>query len=48
MTKEKLEKTNFPYEEVKHMIIHDFKKKDFEDFVIKLKAVLEKILREIE
>lgn len=48
LIKEKLEKVNFSYGEVKHMMIQDFEKKDFEDFTIKLKLILQKLIDELD
>jgi len=47
LAEEKLAKVNFSYEEVRHMIIRDFKRKSFENFVIELRLLLQQILKEI-
>lgn len=46
--KEKLDDTPFSHEEIRHLVIKDFKKEDFEDFVKKLRTFLQKVILSIK
>ncbi|MCX6750645.1 MAG: nucleotidyl transferase AbiEii/AbiGii toxin family protein, partial [Candidatus Pacearchaeota archaeon] len=46
-TKEKIDKISFHYDEVRHLVIKDFKREEFEGFIKNLFPLLYKILKEI-
>lgn len=47
LTKEKINKVNFSYDEVRHLVIKDFKKEEFESFIVQLIQLLQKILGDL-
>jgi len=47
LNNEKVKNLGFSYDEVKHLVIKEFKKEDFEDFTTKLKSFLQEIIEEV-
>ena len=47
LTKEKIDEVDFSYNEVKHLVIKDFKKEEFESFIVRLIPLLQKILSDL-
>ncbi|MDO8740918.1 MAG: nucleotidyl transferase AbiEii/AbiGii toxin family protein [Candidatus Woesearchaeota archaeon] len=48
LIKEKIGNIDFSYDEVKHLIVQNLKKEEFEDFAVRIRLFLQKILKEIE
>lgn len=46
--KEKLKEINFDYNEVKHLVLKDIKKEDYEEFVERLTIVLEDVVNKLD
>ncbi len=47
LTKEKIDKVDFSYNEVRHLVIKEFKKEEFERFIVQLLPLLQKIISDL-
>ena len=48
LSKENIEQVDFPYSEVKHLVVEDFNEKDFDNFIAELIPLLKIIIKELK